>query len=125
MRWQRVLLGGEGAIRGGLEVAAHGPLASARLTGQEASANRGAGEEQAAGAVVGEGADRRQSRRPLGPPPVPPLLSSSTSYFVTIEDIKFVLEMINTNWMAIWDIKNIIQAPHQHMAMIKRGLLET
>ncbi|KAB8081351.1 hypothetical protein EE612_002492 [Oryza sativa] len=45
--------------------------------------------------------------------------------FVSIEDIKFVLEMINTNWMAMWDIKNIIQAPHQHMAMIKRGLLET
>ncbi|BAH95800.1 Os12g0630750 [Oryza sativa Japonica Group] len=52
MRWRRVLLGGEGAIGGGLEVAAHGPSASARLAGQEASANRGAGEEQAAGAVV-------------------------------------------------------------------------
>ncbi|BAS72049.1 Os01g0353900, partial [Oryza sativa Japonica Group] len=82
MRWRRVLLGGEGAIGGGLEVAAHGPSASARLTGQEASANRGAGEEQAAGAVIGEGADRRQSRRPLGPPPVPPLLSSSTSCMI-------------------------------------------
>uniref|UniRef100_A0A0D3FUZ5 Uncharacterized protein n=1 Tax=Oryza barthii TaxID=65489 RepID=A0A0D3FUZ5_9ORYZ len=56
MRWRRVFLGGgEGAIGGGLEVAAHGPSASARLTGQEASANRGAGEEHAPGAVVGEG----------------------------------------------------------------------
>uniref|UniRef100_I1PKJ0 Uncharacterized protein n=1 Tax=Oryza glaberrima TaxID=4538 RepID=I1PKJ0_ORYGL len=52
MRWRRILLGGEGAIGGGLEVAAHGPSASARLTGQEASANRGAGEEHAPGAVV-------------------------------------------------------------------------
>ncbi|EEC69334.1 hypothetical protein OsI_38439 [Oryza sativa Indica Group] len=61
MRWRRVLLGGEGAIGGGLELAAHGPSASARLTGQEASANRGAGEEQAAGAVVGEDADWRDA----------------------------------------------------------------
>ncbi|BAH92209.1 Os03g0428000 [Oryza sativa Japonica Group] len=43
--------------------------ASARLTKQEASVNRGAGEEQAAGAVAGEGADRRQRRGPLGPHP--------------------------------------------------------
>jgi hypothetical protein len=43
---------------------------------------------------------------------------------VSMEGVKHAPEMANTNRRALRDIKNIIGAPHQHMAVSKRGLLE-
>ncbi|KAL5199972.1 hypothetical protein ABZP36_021175 [Zizania latifolia] len=43
---------------------------------------------------------------------------------VSMEGVKFAPEMANTNRRALRDIKNIIGAPHQHMAVSKRGLLD-
>uniref|UniRef100_A0A0E0E6K7 Cyclin N-terminal domain-containing protein n=1 Tax=Oryza meridionalis TaxID=40149 RepID=A0A0E0E6K7_9ORYZ len=43
---------------------------------------------------------------------------------VSMEGVKHAPEMANTNRRALRDIKNIIGAPHQHMAVSKRGLLD-
>ncbi|KAG8093724.1 hypothetical protein GUJ93_ZPchr0012g20856 [Zizania palustris] len=43
---------------------------------------------------------------------------------VSMEDVKFAPEMAKTNRRALRDIKNIIGAPHQHMAVSKRALLD-
>ncbi|KAL5225850.1 hypothetical protein ABZP36_012489 [Zizania latifolia] len=50
--------------------------------------------------------------------------SENYSQGVSMEGVKFAPEMAKTNRRALRDIKNIIGAPHQHMAVSKRGLLD-